>query len=336
MCLGPLLIAHAANQVVVIPMSGKDLEPLKNIITVAKENGDFTDPVAAVNAIPTSGADMPTQLNPYLIVIAPGVYDITSTGPLQMKEWVDIAGSGPNVTVIGGNISNSAIATSTIIIGSNNSTISNLSIQNAGSGNNSIGIYLSYADAVIKDVHCSAMGGTANNNALYNSHSDSAISRVWLLAQSEADANATAFFNRSSSPTVVELSAVATGLGLYNTGVHNQGSAGVMTQVSAKASFGTTNYAVMHSSSATTLMVDVDAEASDGTTNYGAYVSGSSATFRRSTLSGTTKGLRVKSTGTIQVSQSTLISGAEVEAGSSATCIATDNNAGALVATNCL
>ena len=61
----------AQNRVVVIPMSGDDLEPLANIITVAKNNGDFTNPIDAMNSISDA-----SETNPYLIVIAPGVYDI--------------------------------------------------------------------------------------------------------------------------------------------------------------------------------------------------------------------------------------------------------------------
>jgi pectin methylesterase-like acyl-CoA thioesterase len=69
----------------------------KNIITVAKSGGDFTDPVAAVDSISDASAT-----NPYLVVIAPGVYTVTQT--LQMKQYVDIAGSGEEVTKLTGAI----------------------------------------------------------------------------------------------------------------------------------------------------------------------------------------------------------------------------------------
>lgn len=78
-------------QVVVIPLFGDDIKPLKNIITVAKQNGDFTDPIAAVNSITDASGS-----NQYLVVIAPGTYHLTST--LVMKEYVDVAGSGQNIT----------------------------------------------------------------------------------------------------------------------------------------------------------------------------------------------------------------------------------------------
>ena len=89
-------IVMAQNRVVVIPMSGDDLEPLANIITVAKNNGDFTNPIDAMNSISDA-----SETNPYLIVIAPGVYDI-GTDDLDIKSFVSVAGSGPKITVITG------------------------------------------------------------------------------------------------------------------------------------------------------------------------------------------------------------------------------------------
>ncbi len=90
-CMAFFGLAHAHNKVVVIPMAGDDLEPLKNIVTVAKKNGDFTDPVAAMASISDA-----SSANPYLMVIAPGVYNLTQS--LVTKPFVDIAGSGRGVT----------------------------------------------------------------------------------------------------------------------------------------------------------------------------------------------------------------------------------------------
>ena len=88
--LAPLtVLAH--TKVVVIPLFGDDVKRVNNIIIVAKANGHFTDPVAAVNSIKDASAS-----NPYLVVIDRGDYTISQT--LFMKEYVDIVGSGENVT----------------------------------------------------------------------------------------------------------------------------------------------------------------------------------------------------------------------------------------------
>ena len=80
--------ASAQNKVIVVPLAGDDLKPLANIVTVATANGDFSDPIAAMASI--NDAD---GTNPYLVVIAPGVYDLGSQ-QLAMQSHVDIAGSG--------------------------------------------------------------------------------------------------------------------------------------------------------------------------------------------------------------------------------------------------
>jgi len=64
-----------------------------NVIVVALSGGDFTDPAAALDSITDASAS-----NPYLVKIMPGSYVTSST--LQAKSWVDIEGSGRDVTRI--------------------------------------------------------------------------------------------------------------------------------------------------------------------------------------------------------------------------------------------
>jgi hypothetical protein len=71
-----------------------------NVIVVAKYGGDFTDPVIAMDSIIDASV-----INPYLIKIMPGVYN-TDTRSINMKEYVDIEGSGENTTTIVGTPSN--------------------------------------------------------------------------------------------------------------------------------------------------------------------------------------------------------------------------------------
>lgn len=65
-----------------------------NVIVVAKNGGDFTNPIAALDSIADASA-----ANPYLIKIMPGVYDL-GTDCLRAKGYVDIEGSGKDVTKI--------------------------------------------------------------------------------------------------------------------------------------------------------------------------------------------------------------------------------------------
>ena len=147
--LTPMTIT-AQTRVVVIPLPGDDSKPLKNIITVAKANGDFSNPVTAVNSITDASAG-----NPYLVVIGPGVYDLTQT--LVMKEYVDIVGSGENVTRLTGAISTgSHDASSAIISGENNASLCSLTVENTGGSSYSIALFNSGASPIVKDVAATA------------------------------------------------------------------------------------------------------------------------------------------------------------------------------------
>ena len=154
----PTVFAQDGFYVIPVAMN----RPLKNVITVAKGNGKFTDPVAAVNSITDASAN-----NPYLVVIAPGVYTITQT--LAMKPYVDIAGSGENVTKITG-------AISIIVSGADNCALSSLTVENTGGGTASIALSNNNpfptprAYPRITNVTATASGGT-NNYGVFNSTS---------------------------------------------------------------------------------------------------------------------------------------------------------------------
>ncbi|WP_113952716.1 hypothetical protein [Arenicella xantha] len=145
--------AHAQNKVVVVPMSGDDLKPLANIITVAKANGDFNDPVEALMSITDASA-----ANPYLVVIAPGEYTLTER--LTMKPYVNVSGSGPEVTRLLGSFASSSQTFGTVVVATSNSRIENLTIQNTGSGANMSGIYGVFSDFTVSNVHILVEGNT--------------------------------------------------------------------------------------------------------------------------------------------------------------------------------
>lgn len=138
--------AIAQNKVVVIPMAGEDLEPLANIITVAKQNGDFSDPIAAMNSITDA-----SETNPYLIVIAPGEYDL-GAGRIAIKSYVRLAGSGPQTTVLR---STASSGNTGVIAFSDNANLQDLSVIVSGTSTSSqVGIGSSFAGSnIISNVH---------------------------------------------------------------------------------------------------------------------------------------------------------------------------------------
>ena len=62
--------------------------PYGRVAVVAKSGGDFSNPVAAMNAVPR-WCRLLSAKNPCLIRIMPGVYDL-GTQTLKMRPYVDI------------------------------------------------------------------------------------------------------------------------------------------------------------------------------------------------------------------------------------------------------
>lgn len=217
-CMLLLLFATtsvAQNKVVVIPMSGDDLKPLSNIVTVAKQNGDFTDPVAAMASITATAAD------PYLLVIAPGVYSLGNQ-QLVMKEYVEVAGSGQNATILTGGVSGQN-ATAALVVGANNAGIRDLTIENISGGasnSSSTGIYNGTASPFISDITIKVSTGGLLTG-IHNSNSSPTIS-LTTINVFDADAPKAGIFNEaSSSPSVsnskiVVSGGTSTGYGILN------------------------------------------------------------------------------------------------------------------------
>jgi hypothetical protein len=65
--------------------------------TVATKNGDYTDPVAAMNDL-AAWCGVPSETNPCLLKIKSGTYRIST--PLVMQDHVSIVGSDPQDTTI--------------------------------------------------------------------------------------------------------------------------------------------------------------------------------------------------------------------------------------------
>ena len=282
------VLAQTKTRVVVIPL-GDEAKPLKNIITVAKANGNFTDPRAAVNSITDASAT-----NPYLVVIGPGVYTITHT--VQMKPYVEITGSGENVTKLTGAISTPNSASSAVVAGANFSALSSLTVENTGGSTISIALYNDSASPVLSNVTAMASGGTAWSYGIRND---------------------------SSSPTMTNVTATASGVS-YNYGVYNRSSSPKMTDVIATASGGQGTYGVLNDISSSPIMTNVTATGSGGTIiDVGVYTeNSSSAVIRRSTIDGDDYALYTPS-GTTVVSQSTLRG--DVSGGTRNKCVACDN-----------
>lgn len=105
----------------------------KYYVVVAKEGGDYTSLYDAVQSITDAGPD-----KPYLIYVAPGVYQETET--IVTKPYVHIKGAGKHAVYI-----ENSVKDKTIVLQSNVS-ISYLTVRNYYPGGNSYAIYANAAE----------------------------------------------------------------------------------------------------------------------------------------------------------------------------------------------
>lgn len=178
----------AYAQVVVIPLLG-DENP-KNLIIVAHENGDFDNPVDAMNSITDASEE-----NRYRIYIEPGQFQLTER--LIMKEWVYVIGSGigenRRTFLLGSSCTTDLNSGSSIVESAANSEISSLIIMNFGTGGidtNCISLYVSDGDFRAENVILQSLGGF-NNIGVIVEGSGAAffINTIVIIDDSNADDN---------------------------------------------------------------------------------------------------------------------------------------------------
>ncbi len=312
---------QAADKVVVIPLFGHG-KPLKNIVTVAKGGGMFTDPVAAVNSITDA-----SENNPYLVAIAPGIYTLIQ--PLVMKQWVDIAGSGENVTRLTGTISSEIEKEdSTIVQGASDTMISDLTVENTGGGTFSIGIYNNNISRMKISRVTVNTSGAANNFSIETYKSSLIISNVTAFASDGAQN--TGIINNTSAVTLIHAVATARGnSSSYNNGILNDHCSPEMIDVTATALYGLGNCGIRNDGASPT-MEHVHAEGFGGANNYGVFNQSSYCypQIRRSTIIGDTYAvMSLDGPGVTILTQSTLLMGGVYTYGNAIIkCIACDNS----------
>lgn len=166
-----------------------------NVVTVAKNGtgdygyGDPRDAIAAAGT-PGSWCPAPSAAAPCLVKLAPGRYDL---GPneMQMKDYVDVEGSGEGVTTIVGSwlyvvdfyttVARPEIRSLTIehqgdyawaaavfVYAGKSARLSNATVKSTGSiSSTEVGIRNRYGDCELRHVTIS-MGGTGSQYAVYN------------------------------------------------------------------------------------------------------------------------------------------------------------------------
>jgi pectin methylesterase-like acyl-CoA thioesterase len=281
-----------------------------SVLWVAPSGGDYPTVSAALAAITDNG-----PAHPYLIKVAPGTY--TETGSVVMKNYVDIEGSGQDMTTItctcGSTTVPTADGSSAVLQVTGPGVhvwIRNLTITNMGSN-------LRYSTGVVTrttdpgDVSLDAMTITAtggdHNYAIVNYSSSSTMTNVTATVTG-GTGDSYGIHNFYSNATMTNVTATSTG-SAYNYAIYSLQSSPTMTNVTATATGGNIDYGIENNSTVMSMMTHVTATATGGqTANWGILNNGGSSTILDSFVTGSTDSIYTPG-GTVRVAN-TRLSGA--------------------------
>ncbi len=233
----------------------------KRTVLVSPKSTETASGTALLNAL--SKITDASATNPYLIIIEPGIYNIGANS-LQMKSYVDVQGSGENVTKITGNLFS---YTTGVVIGADNMEIRSLSVENTGGSQSTVAMSNSSSSPSITNVTFIASGGSSYNYGVVNRTSSSPIiTNITVYASGGTDN--TGIANDNSSPKMNNVTIYATGGSDKNTGVLNSASSSpILTNTTVSASGGTYTNGIENLDGASLTMYSVTISASDGSSS---------------------------------------------------------------------
>ena len=149
--------ARADFYVIPVPQKGSAANLYKKTVVVSPGSTDTESGTALLTAI--EAITDASSTNRYLILIEPGVYDI-GTETFAMKSYVDVQGSGENVTKITGSVSNIPPAAKVgVVAGADNAELRFVTVENTGTSTSVVAILNSGASPTLTFVTASATGG---------------------------------------------------------------------------------------------------------------------------------------------------------------------------------
>jgi len=290
----PLFFTVATSNAAV--MISKDSSTIGNIIIMEAGASDADNGTALRNTLEGLTGD---SSNRYVIRLGPGTYDVGTTN-LAMKDYVDIEGSGENVTVITGNPDGPATVTA---FGVSNAELRFLTVRNTGGGNAAVAIGTGSGGVKITHVYAEA-SGSANNHAIENhcpsppcatvfmrsvfasagytgggenigiwNDSSSAVAMIDVIANAFSDVGDSftniGIKNNTTAPVMLDVYVMAYG-GANTYGIYNDTTGGQMFNVYAFATNATaSNTGVLNQNSSQPAMRNIRTEGSGGADSTG-------------------------------------------------------------------
>jgi hypothetical protein len=152
----------------------------QNVVIVAKSGGDYTTVQAAIDSVTDAAAD-----NPYLVWVAPGVYDEQVT----MKPHVHLQGAGQENTIISSTSSSSTWPpTQATLLLASDTSLRDLTVANSGAADSTVALLATAGTTrtLVRDVTARAVGGGVNYNvAIYLSGSGTGVTLQQVTALAE-------------------------------------------------------------------------------------------------------------------------------------------------------
>ncbi|MBA4371457.1 MAG: hypothetical protein C0402_01200 [Thermodesulfovibrio sp.] len=189
--------ATTANAVATRGATASAVAFFTNVAVVAPSGGDYDNPATAMAAYTTWCGASPSAASPCLLKIMPGRYDI-GTATVVMQPYIDIEGSGENVTVIQSYAISVVPSGAAVVIGADNAELRFVTAHNLGSSGfaYSIGIYNESGSPKILHVTTSATG--PGSYGLYNNFGSPRIEGATITGF-------TAVYNQEGAPTLTNV-----------------------------------------------------------------------------------------------------------------------------------
>lgn len=240
------------------------VQPVGNIVVVAKSGGDFATLTDALASITTASAS-----NPFLIKVGPGIYQEI----IDVKDYVDIEGSGENITILrglGGSISPNINGSSATLRASGDlhAEVRWLTVESDGTGNTmAVSIWASGTteNFRLRNITASAANANTTNFGFYNTSSSPLMNNVTAITNNIATGYSV--YNISSSSPVMNNVTIIASDGSVNNGIYNISSSPEMNNITVTVSDGSQNHGVYNLSSSAPEMNNVTVTASDGSGN---------------------------------------------------------------------
>jgi hypothetical protein len=216
--------------------------PYSGVVVVAKSGGDYTSVQAAIDSITTADAD-----NPYLVWIAPGVYEEQVT----MAPYVHLQGAGQEATVL----SNDANAATLYLAA--HASVRDLTVLNGRAGTDSIAIFASssanVSGTLVADVTAGGQGIATwgQGIGLYGSSTSVTLLDVTAHAECDCERNYGLRIESGATAIVEGGSFAARGASVFNFGIYNHDSTLEATDVFALAESDHTNWGLFSDATAT-------------------------------------------------------------------------------------